>query len=299
MTMRLAITGVDGFVGRHVATIAAERGHHVVGIAHCAGADVPGVDEMIVADLTAGWPQIRSVDAVVHLAGLAAVGPSFDEPRRYLAENAEMMLNLGEALLRSANPVTRVVAASTGAIYARSDCPITETAPLSFASPYAVSKGTVDNLLSYYRARGLDAVAVRPFNHIGPGQCPGFIVPDLRNQLDALGTGEPLSAGNLDAERDYTDVRDVAKAYVLLAEAPRLAHGVYNVASGHARSGHEVLAELCRAMNRSVPALTRGSRRPLDLPRVVGDATRLRDELGWAPQIEFAASIAAAVGVRA
>ncbi|WP_306232113.1 NAD-dependent epimerase/dehydratase family protein [Agrococcus beijingensis] len=298
MTLRLAITGVDGFVGRHVAQIAAERGHHVVGVTRSADATVAGVAELVEADLTEQWPRTPPVDAIVHLAGLAAVGPSFDEPVRYIVENAAMTAHLCEALLRHDEPA-RVVAASTGAIYAPSDEPIDETATLAYASPYAVSKGTVEHLLSYYRGRGLDTVVARPFNHIGAGQSPGFLVPDLLEHLDGLGDEEPLPAGNLDAERDYTDVRDVATAYLLLAEAPVLAHDVYNVASGRARSGHEVLAAICAALGRSVPELGTGELRPLDMPRVVGDATRLRDELDWAPAHDFADSIAAAVSAHA
>ncbi|MFA4841978.1 MAG: NAD-dependent epimerase/dehydratase family protein, partial [Agrococcus sp.] len=205
MTMRLGVTGADGFVGRHVARIAAERGHHVVGVTRSDDAEVPGVAEVVTADLTREWPGMPPVDAIVHLAGLAAVGPSFDEPLRYITDNAAMAVHMCESLLHATGPAPRVVAASSGAVYAPADRPVDESAPLAFDSPYAVSKGTVDNLLSYYRGRGLDTVVVRPFNHIGPGQAPGFIVPDLIEQLDALEPGEALTAGNLDAERDYTD----------------------------------------------------------------------------------------------
>ncbi|MGC5077838.1 NAD-dependent epimerase/dehydratase family protein [Agrococcus sp. DT81.2] len=298
MTMRLAVTGVDGFVGRQVARIAADRGHHVVGLTRSDDVEVPGVADVVTVDLTCEWPRMPPVDAIVHLAGLAAVGPSFDDPLRYITDNTAMAVHLCEALLRTPSPAPRVVAASSGAVYAPSDRPIDESAPLAFDSPYAVSKGTVDNLLSYYQGRGLDTVVVRPFNHIGPGQAPGFLVPDLLEQLDALAPDEPLSVGNLEAERDYTDVRDVATAYVLLAEAPTLAHSAYNVAAGRARSGHEVLAAICAAMGRAVPSLRPGKRRPLDVPSVVGDATRLRRELAWTPRFDFEASIEAAVAAR-
>lgn len=298
MSLRLAITGADGFVGRHVAAMAAERGHRVIALSRSRDAIVPGADEVVEADLTEAWPRMPPVDAVVHLAALAAVGPSFDEPVRYIADNAAMTAHLCEALLHGPRPAPRVIAASTGAIYARSERPIDESVPLAFASPYAVSKGTVDSLLSYYRHRGLDTVVARPFNHIGAGQGPGFLVPDLIARLDALEPGGALRVGNLDAERDYTDVRDVASAYLLLAEAPVLEHDVYNIASGRARSGHEVLAAICAAMGRELPPLRSGRRRPLDVPRVVGDASRLRRELGWAPRFDFETSIAAAIAAR-
>lgn len=289
--MRLAITGVDGFVGRHVAATAAERGHEVVGISRSGGADVPGVAEFVTGDLTNAWPRVPEVDAIIHLAGLAAVGPSFDEPLRYLDANVAMVVHLCDALL-SEGSRARVVTASTGALYAPSDSPIDESAAPSFSSPYAVSKAAVENMLTYYGGRGVDSVIARPFNHIGPGQGPGFLVPDLLGRLRDLPEGQPLQVGNLDAERDYTDVRDVALAYLQLAEAPAPAHRLYNIASGKSRSGHEVLATICDALGRPVPPIEVTSSRPVDVPRVVGDASRIRRDVGWEPRYSFAQSIA-------
>ncbi|MCD1269699.1 NAD-dependent epimerase/dehydratase family protein [Microbacterium sp. MEC084] len=294
MTTRLAVTGVEGFVGRHVAAQARRAGFHVIGIGRSQSADVPGVSEYVSADLAHAWPRLPDVDAIVHLAGLAAVGPSFDDPLRYVTENAAITINLCEELLRQGRS-TRVVVASTGALYARSSRALTEDSPLSYSSPYAVSKATVENLLSYYGSRGLDLIVARPFNHIGPGQGLGFLVPDLIHRLRTLPTGEPLRTGNLDAERDYTDVRDVAAAYLMLTAAETLDHRIYNVASGRSRSGHEVLAEICTAMGREIPRVQMDRSRPIDVPRVVGDASRLREGLGWSPRHDFATSIADAV----
>jgi GDP-4-dehydro-6-deoxy-D-mannose reductase len=292
--MRLAVTGVDGFVGRHVAAIAARRGHEVIGISRNGGAEVPGASEIVQADLTEEWPNLPYVDRVIHLAGLAAVGPSFDRPIHYLRANAAMVVNMCEALLRGRS-VARVITSSTGAIYAPSEAPISETSPLAYTSPYAVSKAAVENMLSYYSGLGVDSIVTRPFNHIGPGQGPGYLVPDLLGRLRHLRDGAPLEVGNLAAARDYTDVRDVAAAYVGLAEADRPSHNLYNVASGEARTGHEVLAAICAALGREAPATRVTASRPLDVPTVTGDATRLRADLGWAPRYTFAESIADAV----
>lgn len=297
MQPRLAITGVDGFVGRHVAKLAAEAGYETVGISRSAAPTVDGLAEYVSADLAVGWPEIPEVDAIIHLAGLAAVGPSFDEPLRYIDVNAAIAINMCEALLAQGRPV-RVVVASTGALYGASQAPLTEQSPLAFSSPYAVSKATVENLLTYYVGRGLDLVAARPFNHIGPGQSLGFLVPDLIHKLAALPEGGALHTGNLAAERDYTDVRDVAAAYLLLARAERLLHRVYNVASGRSRSGYEVLAAICTALGREQPEVVMDQSRPVDVPRVTGDARRLREELGWTPRFEFATSIEDAVRAR-
>jgi len=294
MPGRLAITGVDGFVGSHVAHLAAKAGFDVVGIGRRPTTEMTGLTAYVGIDLAEAWPEVPDVDVVIHLAALAAVGPSFEAPLRYVDVNAAITINMCEALLRT-RPNVRVIAASTGALYSQSQHPLNEDSPLAFTSPYAVSKATAEHLLSYYANRGLDVVVARPFNHIGPGQGEGFIVPDLTRRLRSLGHDQPLSVGNLDAERDYTDVRDVAMAYLAMAKAPELPERLYNVASGQARSGHEVLAAICRALGRDVPPVVVDRSRPLDIPRVIGDASRLRSDFGWAPRVEFETSISDAV----
>lgn len=289
MIGRLVVTGVDGFVGRHVARIAARQGIAVTGISRTDAPDSslqPDLVEYISADLTDAWPVSAPTDApIVHLAGLAAVGPSFDSPQTYIASNSAMVSHMCEALLAAGAGSTRVVGVSTGAVYAHDErAPLRrENDPVAFSSPYVVSKVLVENQLAYYRGRGLSTVVARPFNHIGPGQGPGFILPDLLTQLARLRVEEPLRVGNLDTRRDYTDVRDVAAAYVKLATTSRLEHTVYNVASGKARSGRELLDAVCTILGRRTPSLE------LDVTRVratdpaviVGDARRMSDEFDW------------------
>ncbi|GAB3284796.1 hypothetical protein GCM10027426_25210 [Microbacterium lacusdiani] len=231
----------------------------------------------------------------MHLAGLAAVGPSFDDPMRYIQANGAMVVNMCESLIAQGRAGTRVVASSTGAVYAGTASPIDETSPVTATSPYAISKLLAEHLLSYYGRRGLSTVSARPFNHIGPHQGPGFLVPDLISRLRDLPPGVPLTTGDLTTARDYTDVRDVVDAYLLLCEAPALQHEVYNIASGRARTGNEVLAAICAAMGREVPATDMTGARPIDVASVTGDSSRLRSELGWRPAIEFENSIADAV----
>ncbi len=291
--MKLVITGANGFVGRHVARLANQRGHQVIGVRHSSklGSDSPDVDRWYTADLSATWPVYEELDAVLHLAGLAAVGASFNDPLRYIAQNAAIAVHLGEALLRGRGGSPRVLVVSTGAVYGVRAGPIDECSPVSMSSPYVVSKRTVEDLAGYYRGRGLDMVIARPFNHIGPGQSAGFLVPDLCGKLAAM-SANSIEVGNLSTRRDYTDVRDVAEAYLGLLEAPALEQRVYNVASGASRAGTEVLEALCEAMGIAVPDLrptTFG--RPVDHSEIVGDASRLRLELGWAPAITFEQSV--------
>ncbi|KAA6434892.1 NAD-dependent epimerase/dehydratase family protein [Agrococcus sediminis] len=303
MSLRIAITGADGFVGRHVARLAAERGHRVVGVLRSERREPPpDLDEAVVADLAHAASALPPVDVVLHLAGLAAVGPSFAQPQRYLEQNSAMVTHLAESLLQ-ADERPRLIGASSGAVYAPGEGPLDERAPTACASPYVVSKLLVELQLDYYRGRGLETIAVRPFNHLGPGQGEGFLLPDLAAGLRRLRPGEALPVGDLTTRRDYTDVRDVAAAYLALCEAPVLEHPLYNVASGIARSGEEVLAALCAALGVPMPPRVRiaGERRPVDAQEVVGDAGRLRDELGWRPRIGLAETVRdfAAQGMRA
>lgn len=293
MTGRLLVTGVDGFVGRHLAQVATSAGVSVVGVARSPEPppSLAGLlESYISADLRDAWPAELPTDVpIIHLAGLAAVGPSFDEPQEYIAGNSAMVTNMCEALLAAGSTGARVVGVSTGAVYAQNDerPARRESDPVDFTSPYVVSKVLVENQLTYYRRRGVSTVIARPFNHIGPGQGPGFLLPDLLDRLRTSGGAEPLLVGNLATRRDYTDVRDVARAYLALARAPVLDHQVYNVASGRALSGAELLDLLCEAMGRPRPTLrTDASRvRATDPMVIIGDAERITTELGWHPVI--------------
>lgn len=299
MTRRLVVTGVDGFVGRHLARIAAGSGLDVFGIARNPGPDpdlLSSLSGYISADLRREWPQGVPEDAdVVHLAGLAAVGPSFDRPQDYIDGNSAIVTKMCEALVASGFR-GRVVGVSTGAVYAQkeNEDARTERDAVAFTSPYVVSKILVENQLAYYSRRGLRTVVARPFNHIGPHQGPGFLLPDLLRQLRSSPPDRPLRVGNLATRRDYTDVRDVARAYLALATAPELAHDVYNVASGSSHSGLEILEALSAALDRPTPPLEVDESliRATDPPIIVGDASRLRSDTGWSPTVPFATTIA-------
>ncbi|WP_448263225.1 NAD-dependent epimerase/dehydratase family protein [Microbacterium aurum] len=291
----LVVTGANGFVGGHVVRLARAAGHRVwaVGREPAASADIEAAcDRYIAADLSEGWPIAEPVDAVIHLAGLAAVGPSFAEPQRYLSTNSAIVTSMCESLL-ALSPTARVVVVSSGAVYAPTDIPVTEDDASVASSPYAVSKLLVELQAEYYARRGLDTVVARPFNHIGPGQGSGFLVPDLTAALRALRPGEALTVGNLDTARDYTDVRDVARAYLLLAFAEAHERPLYNIASGSAHTGREVLAVIADELGVAVPSLRvdEGRLRPGDPLRITGSAERLHAELGWTPTIDWATSV--------
>ena len=292
----IIVTGVNGFVGQHLAKTLSAQGVSVFGIgsepeANGNVADI--VDAYFSQNLIEGWPDTGPVKSVIHLAGLAAVGPSFDDPQLYISANSAMVTNLCEYYLKQESK-PRIIIVSSGAIYSPDQpMPITEDSVIGLSSPYAVSKVLNENQATYYRNRGLDCVVVRPFNHIGPGQAPGFILPDFYKRI-AESTENNIKVGNINTRRDYTDVRDIVKAYSLLALAPELQNDVYNICSGQSLAGSEILDKLKLAMNRPEitfevdPTLVR----PTDIQEIVGDSSRLRDELQWAPSYTIDQTIA-------
>jgi GDP-4-dehydro-6-deoxy-D-mannose reductase len=285
--VKVTVSGVGGFVGAHLVRELTGHGHQVVGLGKGPlSPDVEAlVDRYIDVDLAKEWPD-TSADAVVHLAGLSAVGPSFADPQRYLHGNSAPMTQLAENLLVSgARP--RVVVVSTGAVYAPG-VQVDEDAPIRTSSPYVVSKLLLEAQCSYYRARGLDVVVMRPFNHIGPGQQPGFLLPDL---LQGVAAGS-LTVGNLDTRRDYTDVRDVARAYRLAVEAPFVRAPVLNVSSGRSVSGREVLDLVARELGVQPEVIVDPARlRPDDPADISGDSTLIDTELGWRPDIDLTTTV--------
>lgn len=294
MKKQIVITGVNGFVGGHLAKELFLHNIEVIGIGMDDKASPAAVDYLrsyVKADLSKQWPVRQPVDAIIHLAGLAAVGPSFDSPQKYLDLNSAMLTNMAEYYLgQSQKP--RIVAVSSGAIYSSAQpMPLTENSALGFSSPYAVSKVLVENQCKYYVNRGLDCVIVRPFNHIGPGQGEGFLVPDVVNQLRK---GSGLRVGNITTKRDYTDVRDIASAYRLLATSKKLNQDTYNACSGESTSGEEIVNLIKDAMSKeSLETTIDSSRvRPTDPPEIYGSSAPLSRDTGWAPRFSLEMTIA-------
>lgn len=298
MKKQVVITGINGFVGHHLAATLHSHNIEVIGIGRdrSASSQVRGLlSHYYQADLSKEWPEISTADGIIHLAGLAAIGPSFEKPQDYITSNSSMVTHMAENYLgQSKKP--RILIVSSGAIYdSHQPLPLTEDSAVGFTSPYAVSKVLVENQAAYYRGRGLDIVIARPLNHIGPGQLDGFIVPDFFKKLQAVTTTEPttIRVGNIKTRRDYTDVRDVVAAYHLLITAPRLKYNTYNVCSGVSVSGEEILELLKNAAQKPNvtfeidPALVR----PTDAMEIYGDPARLQKELGWHPNVSLTKTI--------
>ncbi len=298
----IVITGVNGFVGEHLAREIKQQGYKVHGIGREAAVNdkvMTLVDTYTQCNLVEEGSfkdiPLQNVTAIIHLAGLAAVGESFQKPLEYLTQNGIMTHNVLSSALDQGF-TGRTVVISSGALYdAQQPMPLTESSQLAENSPYAVGKILEENVGLYYKNRGLDVVIARPFNHIGPGQGQGFLLPDLYSQvvLAQENNSQTISVGNLTSRRDYTDVRDIVKAYVLLASAKSLQHDVYNIASGVSRAGDEILETLLHAMQAAHFEVTidPSKVRPTDAQEIIGDASRVKLELGWQPAITLESTI--------
>jgi GDP-4-dehydro-6-deoxy-D-mannose reductase len=287
---RVLITGASGFVGRHLAAACAQAGDEVHGASRSGGADLRAA-EAAGAAVAAARP-----DVVYHLAGHAHVGASWEDPAGTLQENLAMAVNVLEAV-RAQAPEAVVLAVGSGEAYGRPESlPLTEDAPLRPQSPYAASKAAADLLAAFYAdAYGLRVVRVRAFNHAGPGQEPRYAISAFARQLAAaLDAGEDpavIVIGNPETRRDYTDVRDVVRAYRLLAAAGE--PGAYNVCSGRALSARELVAALGEAAGARVrhevdPARVRGH----EVAEMRGSPARLERLTGWRPEIALARTLA-------
>lgn len=289
--MRALVTGASGFVGRHLATLLRSRGDEVVAASR-AEADVR--DAAAVRSLVAA----AAPDAVFHLAGQSSVARSFADPVATFEANAVGTVAVLEAV-RATAPGARVLVASSADVYgavAPDEPPVRETRPLAPASPYAASKAAAETAaLQYARSFGLDAVVVRSFSAVGPGQSTEFALPGFAAQLARVARGEAepvLRVGNLSAERDFVDVVDVARAYAALAG--RGATGeAYNVCTGEGRSLRDALDMLVRASGLDVRIELDPARlRPVDVPRLAGSSEKLRAATGWRPERPLAESLA-------
>jgi GDP-4-dehydro-6-deoxy-D-mannose reductase len=281
------VTGGAGFAGRHLLALLPE-------------AVAPSREELELLDAGAVRAAVRSVrpDVVFHLAALASVGRSWESPTETLTENVATTANLLEAVRREA-PDAAVVVVGSGEVYGPPRrLPVDEDAPLRPQNPYAVSKAACDLLAGQYAdAFGLRVVRMRPFNHAGPGQSDDYVVGTLTRQVaeaEAAGAGEALVlTGDPGSARDFTDVRDVARAYVAAAS---LDGGAFNVASGRAVTVRELI-ELVRVAAR-VPVrheIDQARLRAHDVPEVRGSAERLRAATGWRPEIPLERTVADAL----
>jgi GDP-4-dehydro-6-deoxy-D-mannose reductase len=288
--MRALVTGSDGFVGTWLCAHLESQGDDVVAItAH--DADITD------AEATAALIEEAAPEAVYHIAGLANVAESWITPGRTFAVNANGTLNVIDGARRLPAP-PRVLLVSSAEVYGivtPDQLPLTEESPLRPVTPYAASKVAAEYIgVQGHLGFGVPVIRVRPFNHVGPGQATAFVVRDLARRIAlAEQKGDrTLTVGNLTPRRDFTDVRDVVRAYRLLIEKGTPGE-VYNVSSGSAVAIGDLAARLLALAGIDLELVTDPDLlRPVDVPVLLGDNTKLRDTTGWSPAITLDATLA-------
>jgi GDP-4-dehydro-6-deoxy-D-mannose reductase len=282
--MRVLVTGAGGFVGRRLVTALLARGHEVGQLVletDCGAAGaIRFAGDLRHRDDVARAMAAYAPEAVAHLGGLSEVAVSWQRVGDYFAVNV-----MGTSHVADTAPAgCRVVFASSAEVYGivpASAQPIREAQPLHPESPYAMSKAAAELV-----ARRAGAVVARSFNLVGPGQAPRFALPSFAAQLAEIAAGQRaarLLVGNLSARRDYLHVDDGVDGYCLLLETARPGE-VYNLASGESVEVGEALRRLIAITGLSVSVEVEAARlRPVDVPLVCGDASRLR-ALGWSPR---------------
>ncbi|NQW02802.1 MAG: GDP-mannose 4,6-dehydratase [Acidobacteria bacterium] len=287
------ITGAAGFAGRHLlAHLQADAAAGPL----LAWSRRPQPNEAGVAWRVVDVTDKEAVDRAIaearptriaHLAGSPHVGQSWKNSMAPLRTNVMGTHHILEAV-RQHCPSCRVLVVTSAMIYHASDTPLTEDAPLVPTNPYGLAKLAQDQLaLLAAETDHLDVVIARPFNHVGPGQDPSFALSSFARQIARIEHGltpAEVRVGNLDAERDLTDVRDTVRAYAQLLDTGQSGRA-YNICTGLAVRIGDLLDQLIALARAPVTRAVDPARlRPSDLPRLVGDASRLRAEVGWLPQ---------------
>ena len=307
--MKVLITGITGMAGSHLA-------EHLLGQGNC---ELHGtvrwrsnkdnitafekrlhLHECELRDPYSVMGLLKEIrpQRIYHLASQSNVAASWNSPRETLVNNITAQLNIFEAIRQLDLPDTRIhVAGSSeeyGLVY-KHELPVKEVNPLRPLSPYAVSKVTQDTLAyQYHQSYGLHVVRTRAFNHTGPRRGDVFVTSSFARQIVEIEMRkrEPvIRVGNLTAKRDFTDIRDVVKAYVIALERCE-AGSVYNIGSGVAFSIKQVL-DLLLGMSKLIIQVKEDPERlrPSDVPVMVSDSSQFMRETGWLPQIPFKQSL--------
>ena len=281
------VTGGGGFAGRHLVDRLAARGDAPFAPSHASL-------DLLDADAVRRAVHDRQPASIFHLAAFSSAQLSLRRPREALHTNIQMTLNLLEAVREEA-PGAALVLVGSGQVYGQAtDLPVSEDAPLQPSNPYAVSKVACDLLGRQYAVgSGLGVTVMRPFNHAGPGQSDEYVLSTLAKQVaeaEAAGAGEAvLRTGDTSVKRDFTDVRDVVRAYDLAAAA---APGLYNVCSGRATPIDAVIELIREAATVPVHHEVDPERvRAGEAPEMRGSHDRLTAATGWVPEIGLAQTV--------
>ena len=299
------ITGYDGFVGPYLAKRLLNDGRRVYGTVYAGAKTIPRRTKVLEKNVNIlpldllSRESVRSVvkesrpDEVYHLAGISHVPTSWREPVLTWSTNVMGAIYLFEAL-RETGRMVRILVVTSAEVYgslAPAELPATEGMTLRPENPYAASKAALDILASQWGVYPtLHIVRVRPFSHTGPGQTPDFSCPGFAKQVAEISLGKSppvIKVGNISPRRDFTDVRDVVRAYRMALDAGRR-NEVYNVCSGKSRTMRGILLTLKSFCKRKIKIIIDPERlRPVDILETRGSYARLARATGWHPRIPF------------
>lgn len=303
MAKKALITGIAGFVGSHMAELLLSQGYEVYGMSRARSKmdhiesikSKLHLEDADLLDSHSLYTTLNKIkpDYIFHLAAQSFVPTSWGSPAVTLEVNIVGSANVFEAVRQvGIDPVIQIACSSEEyGLVLENEIPIKETNPLRPLSPYAVSKLAMDYLgYQYYQSYKTKIVRTRGFNHTGPRRGDTFAESTFAKQiaLIEIGKQEPvISVGNLEASRDYTDVRDMARAYLLAVEKCDPGD-VYNIATGSAIKIADVLKLLLSFSKIKVEIRPDPARmRPSDVPVLIGDSSKFQKKTGWSPQIPF------------
>ncbi len=301
---KVLITGITGFAGSFLAEHLSSRDDLEIHGTYLSDSSLENVSQikdrinLVKIDLTDSErvnDLVTSIqpDQIYHLAALPSPADSHNDPVKFIHNNVDVQLNILESLKLNSLTNTRLLIVSSAEIYGAvsvEKLPIDENTEFRPNSPYSVSKATQDLLgLQYYLSYKLPIIRVRPFNHIGPRQSPSFVVSAFAKQIAEIEKGKKdsvIQVGNLDAERDFTDVRDMVRAYQIAMEQGTPGE-VYNIGRGESFVIKDVLDKLIALSDVSMEVTEDPSRlRPSDVPHLVSNSEKIK-KLGWKVTIDF------------
>ncbi|WP_108682478.1 NAD-dependent epimerase/dehydratase family protein [Methyloceanibacter sp. wino2] len=305
--MRVIVTGADGFVGPYVLSALTQRFGDAMELVPTSRVSMPdlGGQSVVALDITDAHAVHALISEVapthvVHLAGIAAPTEAARNPDAAWDVNLHGTLTIARALMTLA-PEASLIFAGSGLAYGlsgKSGEPLDETAILAPGDEYGATKAAADIALGAFATRGLKVIRCRPFNHAGPGQSESFVIPGFAIQIARIEAGRSapvIRVGNLDAERDFLDVRDVARAYASAVDhAAAIAPGtILNIASGEPRRIGDILDALLALSQKQITVEQDPNRlRPSDVSRITGNAASARALLSWTPEVPFDVTLA-------
>jgi GDP-4-dehydro-6-deoxy-D-mannose reductase len=297
---RILITGGTGFVGTHLVQFLKSNTSHIAVLASGGKSKPqPGVNyyEVDIRDRDAVRSVVQEVkpDHIYHLAGISSVDDSWSSPRLTYEVNVFGAYNLFDAAMSLPRP-PRILNISTSQVYAPCSSPLSEDSRIQPNNPYAASKAMAELLVvEYQKYREGGIITTRSFNHTGPGQPPNFVLPSIAKQFVEIELGlrpPSLRVGNIEVKRDFTDIRDVIRAYCMLLEKGTPGE-IYNVCSGSAIRLADIIRIFESAAGRKITIETEEARvRHNDVPQICGDPKKIRETTGWHPQISLPRTIA-------